>query len=251
MPERRPEDARTGSPLRVGVLVSGTGTVLQALIDACRAGEMPAEIVVVVSNVPGAFALERARAAGIPAVTLDHRSFPSRAAFETALRATLDGAGVDLVCLAGFLRILTPGFVDAFAGRMMNIHPALLPAFGGKGMYGDRVHETVLASGARVSGCTVHFVTRDADAGPIIVQAPVPVEDDDTPATLSARVRREELRAFPLAVRLFAEGRLRIEGNRVRVLPAAAGSPPRTNAPAAPGDTAAGPETRVRLRTKP
>ena len=251
MPERRPEDARTGSPLRVGVLVSGTGTVLQALIDACRAGEMPAEIVVVISNVPGAFALERARAAGIPAETLDHRSFPSRAAFETALRTTLDGAGVDLVCLAGFLRILTPGFVDAFAGRLMNIHPALLPAFGGRGMYGDRVHETVLASGARVSGCTVHFVTRDADAGPIIVQAPVPVEDDDTPTTLSARVRREELRAFPLAVRLFAEGRLRIEGNRVLVLPAAAGSPPRTNAPAAPQDTAAGPETRVHLRAKP
>ena len=220
MPER-------GSPLRVGVLVSGTGTVLQALIDACRSGEVPAEIAVVVSNVPGAFALERARAAGIPAVTRDHRDFPNRAAFEAVLRTTLEDADVELVCLAGFLRILTPGFVDAFAGRIMNIHPALLPAFGGKGMYGDRVHEAVLASGARLSGCTVHFVTRDADAGPIIVQTPVPVEDDDTPATLSARVRREELRAYALAVRLFAEGRLRVEGTRVRVLPAAAGSPVR------------------------
>lgn len=238
-------------PLRVGVLVSGTGTVLQALVDACRAGEVPAEIAVVVSNVPGAFALERARAAGIPAVTLNHRDFPSRAAFETALRTALDGAGVELVCLAGFLRILTSGFVDAFVGRMMNIHPALLPAFGGKGMYGDRVHEAVLASGARVSGCTVHFVTRDADAGPIIVQAPVPVEDDDTPATLSARVRREELRAYPLAVRLFAEGRLRLEGNRVRVLPPAAGSPRPSDAPAARRDAAAGPDVRARLRAKP
>jgi formyltetrahydrofolate-dependent phosphoribosylglycinamide formyltransferase len=204
--------------LRVGVLVSGTGTVLQGLIDACRRGETAAHIAVVISNVPGAFALERARAAGIPAVTLDHRAFRNRDAFETALRDTLERAGVDLVCLAGFLRILTPRFVDAFAGRIMNIHPALLPAFGGKGMYGDRVHEAVLASGARLSGCTVHFVTPDPDAGPIIVQMPVPVEDGDTPATLSARVRHQELRAYPLAVRLFAEGRLRVEGNRVRVL---------------------------------
>lgn len=228
----------------MGVLVSGAGTVLQALIDACRSGEAPAEIVIVVSNVPGAFALERARAAGIPGMTLDHRDFPSRAAFETALRETLEGAAVQLVCLAGFLRILTPGFVDAFAGRMMNIHPALLPAFGGKGMYGDRVHEAVLASGARISGCTVHFVTHDADAGPIAVQMSVPVEEGDTPATLSARVRREELRAYPLAVRLFAEGRLRIEGNRVRVLPTLAnGSAGATAAP--PGDG------RGRLRTKP
>ena len=208
--------------VRVGVLVSGTGTVLQSLIDACRSGGVPARIAVVISNVPGAFALERARAAGIPAVTLDHRAFPGRTAFEAALREALDGARVDLVCLAGFIRILTPEFVARYAGRMMNIHPALLPAFGGKGMYGDRVHEAVLASGARVSGCTVHFVTADTDAGPIIAQAPVPVEDDDTPVTLSAKVRREELRVYPLAVRWFAEGRLRIEGSRVRVLAAPA-----------------------------
>jgi phosphoribosylglycinamide formyltransferase 1 len=129
---------------------------------------------------------------------------------------------------------------------MMNIHPALLPAFGGKGMYGDRVHEAVLASGARLSGCTVHFVTRDADAGPIIVQASVPVEDDDTPATLSARVRREELRAYPLAVRLFAERRLRIEGGRVRVLPPRADEPP-----PASGELSPKQDARVRLRAKP
>ena len=216
--------------LRVGVLVSGTGTVLQGLIDACRSGEVPAEIVTVISNVPGAFALERACAAGIAAVTLDHRGFPNRTAFEAALRETLDAARVGLVCLAGFLRILSPEFVDIFAGRVMNIHPALLPAFGGKGMYGDRVHDAVLASGARVSGCTVHFVTRDPDAGPIIVQASVPVEDGDTPATLSERVRREELRAYPLAVRLFAERRLQVEGNRVRVLPPPAERPARAGA---------------------
>jgi phosphoribosylglycinamide formyltransferase-1 len=211
--------------VRVGVLVSGTGTVLQSLIDACRSGAVPARIVLVVSNVPDAFALERARGAGIAAVTLDHRRFAGRAAFEAALREALDAAQVDLVCLAGFLRILSPDFAARYAGRMMNIHPALLPAFGGKGMYGDRVHEAVLASGTRVTGCTVHFVTADPDAGPIIAQATVSVEDDDTPATLSARVRREELRMYPLAVKWFAEGRLRIEGNRVRVLTTPAAAP--------------------------
>jgi phosphoribosylglycinamide formyltransferase-1 len=222
--------------------VSGTGTVLQALIDACRSGEVPAQIAVVISNVPGAFALERARTAGIPAVTIDHREFPDRAAFEAALHDTLDRAGVGLVCLAGFLRILTPAFVDTFAGRIMNIHPALLPAFGGKGMYGDRVHEAVLASGARVSGCTVHFVTREPDAGPVIVQTPVPVEDGDTAAALSARVRREELRAYPLAVRLFAEGRLRVQGNRVHVLRPKTGGPDRAGA--APSDGRLAPSPR-------
>ncbi len=204
---------------RVGVLVSGTGTNLQALLDACGSGDVPAEIAVVISNVPEAFALARARRAGVPAVVLDHRTFPTKAAFEAALRETLGAYGVDLVCLAGFLRILSPSFVAAFAGRIMNIHPALLPAFGGKGMFGERVHEAVLASGVRQSGCTVHFVTEEPDAGPIIVQATVPVQDGDTVTTLAARVRKEELRLYPLAARLFAEGRLRIEGNRVRVLP--------------------------------
>lgn len=208
-----------GRLLRVGVLVSGTGTNLQALIDACRSGKVPARIVVVVSNVPGAYALQRARRAGIPAVVHDHRTFLSREAFEAAVRDTLLAHEVDLVCLAGFLRILSPRFVHAFAGRLMNIHPALLPAFGGKGMYGDRVHRAVLDSGARVSGCTVHFVTEEPDAGPIILQAVVPVQDDDTPETLAVRVRQEELRLYPQAVRLFAEGRLRVEGNRVRILP--------------------------------
>ncbi len=207
------------SRVRVGVLVSGTGTNLQSLLDACRSGEAPAEIAVVISNVPGAFALERARRAGVPAVVLDHRTFPTKAAFEAALRETLEVHRVGLVCLAGFLRILSPSFVAAFAGRLMNVHPALLPTFGGKGMYGERVHEAVLASGVRQSGCTVHFVSEEPDAGPIIVQATVPVQDGDTPATLAARVRKEELRLYPLAVRLFAEGRLRIDGDQVHILP--------------------------------
>jgi len=192
---------------------------MQALIDACRSGTIPGTIAVVVSNVPNAAALERARRAGILAVTLDHRLSPSQAAFEEQLRDILDGADVGLVCLAGFLRILSPAFIRAFAGRIMNIHPALLPAFGGKGMYGEHVHKAVLASGARLSGCTVHFVTEVPDGGPIIAQAAVPVLDDDTPASLAARVRFEEHRLYPAAVRQFALGRLRVEGTRVIVAP--------------------------------
>ena len=213
------------SALRVGVLVSGTGTTLQALIDACRRGEVPAEIALVASNVPGAFALERARDAGIATAVVPHRGVRARGRRSRRRCGTRSSAArVDLVCLAGFLRILSPEFVAAFAGRLMNIHPSLLPAFGGKGMYGDRVHDAVLKSGARITGCTVHFVTDVPDGGPIIAQAAVPVEDDDTIATLAARVRREELRLYPDAVRLFAEGRLRIEGNRVRILDAPASS---------------------------
>lgn len=224
------------SLLRLGVLASGTGTNLQALIDACQAGEVPAEVAVVVSNAPEAFALERARRAGVAAAVVDHREFPTQAAFETALLETVESHRVDLLCLAGFLRILSPAFVGAFRGRMMNIHPALLPAFGGKGMYGERVHRAVLASGARVSGCTVHFVSEVPDGGPIIAQSAVPVRDDDTPATLAARIRREELRLYPLAVRLFAEGRLQVEGNRVRIRERAA-VPPGEDDPAPARDS--------------
>ncbi len=207
-------------PLRVGVLVSGAGSNLQSLIDACRGGAIPAEIAVVVSNVPHARALERARGAGIPAVVVNHKDFPIVTAFEAKLTETLAAYRIDLVCLAGFLRILSPGFVDAFPGRIINIHPALLPAFGGKGMYGERVHRAVLASGAGHSGCTVHFVTEIPDGGPIIAQATVPVEEDDTPTTLAARIAREEHRLYPEVVRLFAERRIRLHGDRVSILPA-------------------------------
>jgi phosphoribosylglycinamide formyltransferase 1 len=206
-------------PLRVGVLVSGTGSNLQALVDACRGGGLAAEIVLVISNVPAAFALERARAAGIPTVVVSHRAYPSADAFETALREALVSHRVELVCLAGFLRILSGRFVAAFPGRIINIHPALLPAFGGKGMYGERVHQAVLGSGARHTGCTVHFVTEVPDGGPIIAQATVPVQPGDTSATLAARVTKEEHRLYPAVVRLFAERRLRLEGERVKLLP--------------------------------
>lgn len=211
--------------LRVGVLVSGVGSNLQALIDACRGGAVAAEIAVVISNVPQAMALERARRAGIPAVVVHHKDFPTAALFETRLREALVAYRIDLVCLAGFLRILSPEFVAAFAGRIVNIHPALLPAFGGQGMYGDKVHRAVLASGARVSGCTVHFVTEIPDGGPIIAQATVPVEEGDTAAMLAARVAGEEHRLYPEVVRLFAERRIRLDGDRVSILPALGARP--------------------------
>src|SRR2546429_597196 len=163
---------------------AGPGQNLQATIAGGGGGAVPARVALVVSNVPGAFALERARSCGIPAVVVDHRAFAPASGFGAALREAVDAHGVELLCLAGFLRILSPRFVAAYAGRIMNIHPALLPAFGGRGMYGERVHLAVLASGARTSGATVHFVTDVPDGGPIIAQAAVPVEEGDTPATL-------------------------------------------------------------------
>jgi phosphoribosylglycinamide formyltransferase-1 len=211
--------------LRLGVLVSGRGTNLQALLDACASGAVRAEVAVVISNVPDAFALERARRAGVPAAVVDHKAAASVAAFEASLTETLTRHRVQLVCLAGFLRILSPVFVRAFAGRIINIHPALLPAFGGRGMYGDRVHRAVLASGAERSGCTVHFVTEVPDGGPIIAQAVVPVRPDDTPATLAARVAEEEHRLYPHVVGLFADGRLPLAGSQAPAGAPAGGAP--------------------------
>lgn len=207
------------SVVRVAVLASGGGTNLQAIIDACASGQIPAHVVVVVSNTPQAGALMRARRAGIPAMLLDHRNFPDRQTFERRLAEVLIASGAELVCLAGWLRILSPWFVAQFPGRMMNIHPALLPAFGGRGMYGERVHQAVLASGVRVSGCTVHFVDETPDGGPIILQVAVPVLDDDTSASLAARIGEHEHGIYQQAIRLFAERRLRITGKRVRILP--------------------------------
>jgi len=203
--------------IRIGVLVSGRGTNLQAILDACARGGIPGRVVVVVSNNPKAYALERARREGIPAVAMHHRAFPDRDTFDSKLAEILHSYQVDLVCLAGFLRILGPWFVNEFPGRIMNIHPALLPAFGGLGMYGERVHRAVLDSGVKFSGCTIHFVNEAPDGGPIILQAVVPVRDDDTVETLAARIAQEEHRLYPEAVRLFAEGRLRVAGRRVTI----------------------------------
>ncbi len=203
--------------LRLGVLISGSGTNLQALIDACAAADFGAEIVAVISNRAEAGGLGRAASAGIPTVVIDHRDFADRPAFDRALTGALEAARVELVCLAGFMRVLTEGFVAHWLDRLINIHPSLLPAF--KGL---DTHARALARGARFSGCTVHYVRAAVDAGPIIVQAAVPIRPDDTAESLAARVLAEEHRCYPLAVRLIAAGRVRVVGERVEIAGAAA-----------------------------
>lgn len=203
--------------LKVGVLISGRGSNLQALIDAARADDYPAEIATVISNVHGAAGLERATKAAIPTTVVDHRDFQNRAAFEDALDGVLSAAAVELVCLAGFMRLVTDGFVRRWHDRLVNIHPSLLPAF--KGL---DVHERVVAAGVRFSGCTVHFLRPAMDEGPIIAQAAVPVRPGDDADALAARVLALEHRVYPLAVRLIAEGRVKVVEERVVVSGAAA-----------------------------
>ncbi len=198
---------------KLGVLCSGRGTDLQAIIDAIVAGDLDAEIAVVLTDKPGVMALERAERAGIRNVCVNRKEFSDRQPFEEALAKELQAAGVTLVILAGFMRILSPYFVRLYAGRIMNIHPALLPSFGGA-----HAHRDVLAYGVKVSGCTVHFVDEGMDSGPIILQAAVPVYDDDTEETLGTRVLEQEHIIYPRAIQLYCEGRLRTEGRHVRIL---------------------------------
>ena len=202
--------------LKIGVLISGRGSNLQALIDAAADPAFPAEIALVVANQADAGGLARARAGGIRTEIINHRAFNAKQGFEASIDAALRGAKIELVCLAGFMRILTPWFVERWRDRLINIHPSLLPAF--KGL---DTHERVLTAGARFSGCTVHFVRPDVDDGPIIVQAAVPVMPGDTPETLADRVLGAEHHCYPLAVRLFAEGRLRLRDDRVDIVGAA------------------------------
>ncbi len=197
---------------RLGVLVSGGGSNLQALLDACAQADYPAEVACVVSNVPTAFALERARKAGVPTAVLEHKAFASRADFDRALAEELRKAGVEWVCLAGFMRLLGSDFLAGFPGRVLNIHPALLPSF--PGMHAQR---QALERGVKIAGCTVHFVDAGTDTGPIIAQAAVPVLPGDDEASLSARILVEEHRLYPLAVRLAVTGKVTIVGTRTRV----------------------------------
>ncbi len=206
-------------PVRIGVLASGGGSNMQALMDAIDAGTIHGRIVLVISDQPRAFAVERARCAGIDTALIMPGQFDSRDAFSRALAQRLHQAEVGLVVMAGFMRVVTRELIAPFAGRILNIHPALIPSFCGPGFYGHHVHEAALHYGVKVSGCTVHFVEEDVDAGPIVVQRTTPVRDDDTPETLAARVLIEEHQAFTEAVRLFCAGRLRIDGRLVRVLP--------------------------------
>lgn len=198
--------------LKLGVLISGRGSNLQALIDACALPGFPAQIVTVLSNKPDVQGLERATAAAIPCGTVNHRAYPNREAFELELDRQLQAAGVELVCLAGFMRVLTPWFVERWRDRMINIHPSLLPSFPGVD-----THARALAAGVRFTGCTVHYVRPDVDAGPIILQAVVPVLPGDDPDTLAARVLQAEHRAYPFALRLIAEGRVTITGDRTEI----------------------------------
>ena len=203
--------------LRVGVLLSGEGTSLENLCERIDAGEVPAEVVVVVASRAGAGGLARAARRVIPAEAVPRRDFPDVGAFNDAIHAVLDRHDPYLVALLGFLSPFE--LRGRFEGRAINVHPALVPAFSGTGFYGARVHEAVLEAGVRVTGVTVHFVDEQYDHGPIIVQEAVPVLDDDTAETLAARVQAVERRLVPEAVRLYAAGRLRIEGRRVRILP--------------------------------
>lgn len=200
------------SRLKVGVLISGRGSNLQALIDACAAPDFPAEIVLVLSNEADAYGLTRAKDAGIGTAVIDHRGFGDRPAFEAAVTARLESAGVELVCLAGFMRLLTSDFVNHWRDRLINIHPSLLPAF--KGL---DTHARVLAAGVRFTGCTVHYVREEMDAGPIIIQAAVPVHPDDDAGNLAARVLAAEHRIYPAALALIGSGQIRVEGERVEI----------------------------------
>ena len=201
--------------LRIAVLLSGSGTSLENLLEHIDSGAVPGRVVVVIASKEKAFGLERARRRGIPAVAVARKQHPEVGAFNDALHAVLADYDVDLVLLLGFLSPFeTRGKFD---GRTMNVHPALIPAFCGQGFYGHRVHESVLEAGVKLTGATVHFVDAEYDHGPIILQEAVPVEDGDTPDTLAARVQAAERRLVPKAVRLFAEGRLTIDGRRVRI----------------------------------
>ena len=197
---------------RVAILISGRGSNMAALIEAARASDFPAEIVVVISNRPEAGGLERAKASGVPTVAIESKPFGGdRAAFEAVLQAALDQHKVDLICLGGFMRLFTAEFVQRWYGRMLNIHPSLLPAFPGLDPHGQ-----ALRAGVKISGATVHFVIPETDAGPILMQGAVAVSDNDTPETLAARILAIEHRIYPAALRLVAGGRIRLEGDVCR-----------------------------------
>jgi formyltetrahydrofolate-dependent phosphoribosylglycinamide formyltransferase len=205
--------------LKLAVFASGRGSNFEAILKAIAAGRLDAEVCVLISNKSDAGALEIARRHGIPALHLSAKQFPSQEAFDAALLEVLARHEVNFIALAGYLKKLSPTIVQAYRNRILNIHPALLPAFGGQGMYGHHVHEAVLQYGCKVTGVTVHIVTEEYDAGPPVIQRCVPVLDDDTPESLAARVLEVEHQVYPEALQYFAEDRVRVEGRRVRILP--------------------------------
>jgi phosphoribosylglycinamide formyltransferase 1 len=209
----------TRPPLRLAILLSGGGTTLQNLIDHIEAGKLSASIVVVISSQPAAYGLVRAKRHGLEAICIPWKAYRDPQAFHDQLNRTLDRYAPELIALAGFLRVFR--YAPHYRGRVINIHPALIPAFCGKGFYGLRVHQAALAYGVKVSGCTVHFADEAYDHGPIILQRVVPVLDHDTPERLAERVAIEERKAYPEVIQLFAEGRLQVQGRWVKILEAA------------------------------
>lgn len=204
---------------KIAVFVSGSGTNLQAIIDAIKSGYIKeGYIEIVVSNKNDAYGLERAIKNGIKAMFFDPKEYPQREVYDEYLAGKMNSMNIDLICLAGYMRILTGIFIDKFQGKIMNIHPALLPSFGGPGMYGLKVHEAVLNYGVKITGCTVHFVDKGVDSGPIIIQKCVEVDENDTPETLQKKVLQLEHKAYPEAVKLFTEDKLIIEGRKVKIL---------------------------------
>jgi phosphoribosylglycinamide formyltransferase-1 len=198
--------------MKVAVFISGRGTNLQALIDVCQQDDTPAEIALVVSNRPNAQGLQRASAAGIPTVVIDHTTFESREAFDKALDTAVRRAGCQFICLAGFMRVLTDDFMRDWRDRILNIHPAILPAFPGL-----NCHARALEAGVKITGCTVHFARPELDNGPIVAQAAVPVRPDDTEETLAARILEAEHKIYPMALKLIAQGRVRVVNEKVRI----------------------------------
>jgi len=211
-------EGKMGKKLKLGVLVSGKGSNLQNIMDNCQAGKVDATVEVVISDLPDAFALERARKAGIPALAFRRKDFASKEDFDQAILTALQEHRVELIVLAGYLRILTEVLVKPYEGRIMNIHPSLVPTFCGKGMHGLEVHRAALKYGVKITGVTVHFVELSVDTGPIILQRAVPVMDGDTPEILSDRVLEQEHEIYSEAIQLFAQGRLKVEGRWVRIL---------------------------------
>ena len=206
-----------GEPLKIAVLASGEGTNLQAIIDAIKEGGLKAEIRAVISNNSGSGALRRARKEGLFGLHLSHKQFIAPEEFDQELLKVLGEREVELVCLAGYMKLLSPRVIGAYRNRILNIHPALLPAFGGKGMFGQRVHQAVIEYGVKLTGVTVHIVDEKYDHGPIVLQRAVPVLDDDDAESLSQRVLEVEHRLYAEAINLFAEGRVKVEGRRVKI----------------------------------
>lgn len=202
-------------PLRLAVLISGGGRTLENIADAIARGELNAVVSIVISSRPGVYGLERAAKLGVRAETVDYKQYGDDEAFSREVFRLIRDAGADLACLCGFLRRLA--IPDDFNNKVINIHPALLPGFGGRGMYGHHVHEAVLAAGCKVSGCSVHFANAEYDKGPILLQRTCPVLADDTPDTLAARVFEQECLAYPEAIKLIADGRVSVEGGRTRI----------------------------------